>query len=85
VGLTALDRFPRTIWSRFLIRHSRQTKKELMAMKGQRIPSFLTHYYEADRGPFKNVCDLSDTEPLKGLRFLAYRSPVCSSPTALCM
>jgi hypothetical protein len=26
------------------------------------IPSFLTHYYEADRGPFKNVCDLSDVE-----------------------
>jgi GntR family transcriptional regulator / MocR family aminotransferase len=31
VGLPALDRFPRTIWSRLLIRHSRQTKKELMA------------------------------------------------------
>jgi len=26
------------------------------------IPSFLTHYYEAERGPFKNVCDLSDEE-----------------------
>jgi DNA-binding transcriptional regulator YhcF (GntR family) len=31
VGLPALDRFPRAIWSRLLIRHSRQTKKELMA------------------------------------------------------
>ncbi|HEX4200828.1 MAG TPA: hypothetical protein VHY59_04870, partial [Chthoniobacterales bacterium] len=31
-------------------------------MKGERIPSFLTHYYEAERGPFKNVCDLSDAE-----------------------
>jgi GntR family transcriptional regulator / MocR family aminotransferase len=31
VGLPALDRFPRTIWSRLLIRHSRQTRKELMA------------------------------------------------------
>jgi hypothetical protein len=31
-------------------------------MKGVRIPSFLTHYYEAERGPFKNVCDLSDGE-----------------------
>src|SRR3982074_203161 len=26
------------------------------------IPSFLTHYYEAERGPFKNICDLSDDE-----------------------
>lgn len=26
------------------------------------IPSFLTHYYEAERGPFKNVCDLSEEE-----------------------
>ena len=31
VGLPALDRFPKTTWSRLLIRHSRQTKKELMA------------------------------------------------------
>jgi hypothetical protein len=31
-------------------------------VKGERIPSFLTHYYEAERGPFKNVCDLSDKE-----------------------
>jgi hypothetical protein len=23
------------------------------------IPSFLTHYYEAERGPFKNICDLA--------------------------
>jgi hypothetical protein len=30
------------------------------------IPSFLTHYYEAERGPFKNICDLSDNE-LDGL------------------
>jgi hypothetical protein len=29
-------------------------------VKSERIPSFLTHYYEAERGPFKNVCDLSD-------------------------
>jgi hypothetical protein len=26
------------------------------------IPSFLTHYYEAERGPFKNICDLSEAE-----------------------
>jgi hypothetical protein len=26
------------------------------------IPSFLTHYYEAETGPFKNVCDLSEVE-----------------------
>jgi hypothetical protein len=31
-------------------------------VKGERIPSFLTHYYEAERGPFRNVCDLSDAE-----------------------
>jgi hypothetical protein len=30
------------------------------------IPSFVTHYYEAERGPFKNVCDLTDGE-LEGL------------------
>jgi hypothetical protein len=24
------------------------------------IPSFLTHYNEAERGPFRNVCDLDD-------------------------
>ena len=29
-------------------------------------PSFLTHYYEAERGPFKNICDLSGDE-LDGL------------------
>jgi hypothetical protein len=26
------------------------------------IPSFLTHYYEAERGPFKNICGLSEAE-----------------------
>jgi hypothetical protein len=26
------------------------------------IPSFLTHYYESERGPFKNICDLSEKE-----------------------
>jgi hypothetical protein len=26
------------------------------------IPSFITHYYDARRGPFKNICDLSDNE-----------------------
>jgi hypothetical protein len=31
-------------------------------VKSERIPSFLTHYYEAERGPFRNVCDLSDAE-----------------------
>jgi GntR family transcriptional regulator/MocR family aminotransferase len=31
VGLPAFDHFPKTIWSRLAIRHSRQTKKELMA------------------------------------------------------
>ena len=31
-------------------------------MKGERIPTFLTHYYEAERGRFKNVCDLAEDE-----------------------
>jgi hypothetical protein len=26
------------------------------------IPSFVTHYYEAESGPFKNICDLSEEE-----------------------
>lgn len=26
------------------------------------LPSFLTHYYEAERGPFRNICDLPDEE-----------------------
>jgi hypothetical protein len=26
------------------------------------IPPFLTHYYERERGPFKNICDLSEAE-----------------------
>jgi hypothetical protein len=26
------------------------------------IPSFLTHYYEAEKGPFKNICDLSNDD-----------------------
>jgi hypothetical protein len=26
------------------------------------MPSFVTHYYEAESGPFKNICDLSDKE-----------------------
>lgn len=30
------------------------------------IASFITHYYEAERGPFKNICDLPDEE-LNGL------------------
>ena len=24
------------------------------------LPDFLTHYYEEERGPFRNICDLSD-------------------------
>jgi hypothetical protein len=31
-------------------------------VKAERIPAFLTHYYEAERGPFKNVCDLTEEE-----------------------
>jgi hypothetical protein len=31
-------------------------------VKGEKIRSFLTHYYEAERGPFKNVCDLTEEE-----------------------
>ncbi|MEO7101268.1 MAG: hypothetical protein ABI162_18090 [Luteolibacter sp.] len=26
------------------------------------LPSYITHYFEADYGPFLNICDLSDTE-----------------------
>ncbi|HEY0793925.1 MAG TPA: hypothetical protein VGD78_22875 [Chthoniobacterales bacterium] len=26
------------------------------------LPSFLTHYFEADKGPFRNICDLPDPE-----------------------
>jgi hypothetical protein len=26
------------------------------------LPAFLTHYFEADKGPFRNICDLSDEE-----------------------
>jgi hypothetical protein len=26
------------------------------------LRSFITHYYEAEKGPFKNVCDLSEEE-----------------------
>jgi hypothetical protein len=26
----------------------------------QPLPDFITHYYEADKGPFRNICDLSD-------------------------
>lgn len=26
------------------------------------LPSFVTHYFERDRGPFLNICDLSDSE-----------------------
>jgi hypothetical protein len=44
------------------------------------IPSFLTHYYEAERGPFKNICDLSDDEedPFLGLTAQA-KNLVCAS------
>jgi hypothetical protein len=31
-------------------------------VESERIPSFLTHYYEAETGPFKNVCNLSAEE-----------------------
>lgn len=26
------------------------------------LPTFVTHYYEADRGPFLNICDLTEEE-----------------------
>ena len=26
------------------------------------LSNFLTHYFEADKGPFRNICDLSDEE-----------------------
>jgi hypothetical protein len=26
------------------------------------LPGFLTHYFEADKGPFRNICDLPDQE-----------------------
>ena len=26
------------------------------------LPSFITHYFEFDKGPFRNICDLSDTQ-----------------------
>jgi hypothetical protein len=28
----------------------------------RRLPDFVTHYFEADKGPFRNICDLSDQE-----------------------
>ena len=27
-----------------------------------RLPSYITHYFEADYGPFLNICDLSEAE-----------------------
>lgn len=26
------------------------------------LPGYITHYFEADHGPFRNICDLSDQE-----------------------
>jgi len=26
------------------------------------LSRFLTHYFEADKGPFRNICDLSDEQ-----------------------
>ena len=26
------------------------------------LPDFVTHYFESDKGPFRNICDLSDAE-----------------------
>jgi hypothetical protein len=26
------------------------------------LPNFFTHYFESDKGPFRNICDLSDAE-----------------------
>jgi hypothetical protein len=26
------------------------------------LPDFITHYFESDKGPFSNICDLSDAE-----------------------
>ena|ERR1700730_4593343 len=26
------------------------------------LPNFITHYFESDQGPFRNICDLSDAE-----------------------
>jgi hypothetical protein len=27
-----------------------------------KLPDFITHYFESDKGPFRNICDLSDAE-----------------------
>jgi len=32
------------------------------------LPDYITHYFEADRGPFRNICDLSDEEAVKLVR-----------------
>jgi hypothetical protein len=32
------------------------------------LPEYITHYFEADRGPFRNICDLSDEEAGKLVR-----------------
>jgi hypothetical protein len=46
------------------------------------IASFLTHYYEADRGPFRNICDLSDNE-LNGLITVEKDAPTAFNRFAL--
>jgi hypothetical protein len=28
----------------------------------EQLPGFVTHYFEADKGPFRNICDLSEQE-----------------------
>jgi hypothetical protein len=46
------------------------------------IASFLTHYYEAERGPFRNICDLSDNE-LNGLITVEKDAPTAFNRFAL--
>ncbi|MEK7951388.1 hypothetical protein [Luteolibacter soli] len=29
------------------------------------LPEYITHYFEADRGPFRNICDLSEEDARK--------------------
>jgi succinate dehydrogenase flavin-adding protein (antitoxin of CptAB toxin-antitoxin module) len=46
------------------------------------IASFLTHYYEAETGPFRNICDLSDNE-LNGLITVEKDAPTAFNRFAL--
>jgi hypothetical protein len=47
-----------------------------------KLPNFVTHYFESDKGPFRNICDLSDAE-IASIIALGRRSTALHEPSSI--